>query len=84
MRSIGYRLMRFYYHVGLPVHDVLMAEGLTVEWYLDAGGRLNFDKGAPLRLFSDFAGHPNTRVARWEANACSRLVVSGPELAEVR
>jgi autotransporter-associated beta strand protein len=67
-----------YYHVELARHDVLKAEGLPVETYLDAGNRASFDNGgAIVRLHPDFA----TRA--WEAAACAELVVSGPQLAAV-
>ena len=68
-----------YWHVELPHHTVLLAEGLPVESYLDAGDRANFDNGsAPLRLHPDFA----TRA--WEARGCAPLLISGPPLEAIR
>ena len=68
-----------YFHVELPRHDVLLAEGLPVESYLETGDRANFDNGgAPLRLHPDFA----TRT--WEARGCAPIVVSGPALDAAR
>jgi hypothetical protein len=68
-----------YYHVELPRHDVLLAEGLAAESYLDAGDRGNFaNGGTAVRLHADFA----SRV--WEAQGCAPLVVSGAVLAAVR
>jgi hypothetical protein len=68
-----------YYHVELPGHDVLLAEGLPTESYLDTGDRANFfNGGGPIVLYPDFA----SRV--WEAAGCARLVVTGPELAAAR
>jgi hypothetical protein len=68
-----------YYHVELPGHSVLLAEGLSVESYLDTGDRSNFVNGdGPIALYPDFA----SRV--WEAEACAPLVVTGNELAAVR
>ncbi len=68
-----------YYHVELPRHDVLLAEGLPAESYLDTGDRANFaNGGAVMRLHPDFA----SRV--WEAEGCAPLVVSGPVVAGVR
>ena len=45
-----------YFHVELPRHAVILAEGLTVESYLDTGARADFhhDRGT-IRLFPDFA-----------------------------
>jgi len=68
-----------YYHVELPRHDVLLAEGLAVESYLETGDRANFDNGdTSLRLYPDFSSRT------WEAQACARLVVAGAKLAAVR
>ena len=45
-----------YYHVETGTrHEVILAEGLTVESYLDLGDRANFHQvGDPIRLFPDF------------------------------
>jgi hypothetical protein len=68
-----------YYHIELPAHDVLLAEGLAVESYLDTDHRAAFDNGlAPVVL------HPEFGVHRWETGGCARLVVTGPELEKVR
>ena len=68
-----------YWHVELPAHDVILAEGLTCESYLDTGNRCAFaNGGAAIDLHPDFA----QRV--WEAEACAPQVVRGPILAAVR
>jgi hypothetical protein len=68
-----------YYHVELPRHDVLLAEGLPAESYLDVDDRGNFDNGGTVvRMHPDFA----TRV--WEAEGCAELVVTGPVFDTVR
>jgi Hint domain len=68
-----------YYHVELPRHDVLLAEGLPAESYLDTGDRRNFaNGGAAIALYPDFA----SRV--WDAQGCAPLVVTGPRLEAVR
>lgn len=68
-----------YYHIELPHHDVLLAEGLPVESYLDTGGRSNFENsGMPIAL------HPDFSARMWEAMGCAPLVVTGPILAAVR
>jgi hypothetical protein len=68
-----------YYRVELPRHDVVLAEGLPVESYLDTGDRANFANcGAAVRLHPDFA------TRSWEAFGCAPLVVTGPQLAAVR
>lgn len=74
-----------YFHVeladgtGEAVHDVLLAEGLACESFLDTGNRNAFANGdGPAMLHADFARRA------WDARACARLVVDGPELAAIR
>jgi Hint domain len=68
-----------YYHVELPRHSVLLAEGLAAESYLEAGDRGNFaNGGGVVALYPDFA------ALRWEAQGCAPLVVTGPELEAAR
>jgi T5SS/PEP-CTERM-associated repeat protein len=68
-----------YYHVELPQHSVLLAEGLPAESYLDTGDRANFlNNGGAIALHPDFA------VRQWEAAGCAALVVTGPRLEAVR
>ena len=64
-----------YYHVELAAHDVVLAEGLATESYLETGERANFAHGgAVVRQFPDFAARA------WDALGCAPLVVSGPQL----
>jgi hypothetical protein len=81
----GYAIMQVpvaritYYHVELPRHDVVLAEGVTVESFLDTGGRAMFDNGgSPTAMHPDFA----TRI--WEAEGCAPLVVAGHEVLSVK
>ncbi len=71
-----------YYHVELDSHDILLAEGLPVESYLDAGERGNFiNHDGAIRLIADFA----PRVAEaWEVRGCAPIVVTGARLDAVR
>jgi collagen type I/II/III/V/XI/XXIV/XXVII alpha len=70
-----------YYHVELPEHDVLWADGLPAESYLDSGDRSNFGNGGEvMRLFPDFAGS----ALVWEARGYAPLVVCGPEFEAAR
>ncbi len=60
-----------YYHVELEEHDVLLAEGLPAESYLDTGNRASFANcEEPTRLHADFAG------AQWmrETYSCAPLI----------
>ena len=60
-------------------HDMLLAEGLPCESYLDTGNRAAFENGdGPTTLHADFA----RRV--WQEQACAELVMDGPDLQAVR
>jgi len=68
-----------YYHIELPAHDVMLAEGLPVESFLNTGDRGDFvNGGGQVRL------HPEFNVLAWEAMGCARLVLVGPELDAAR
>jgi hypothetical protein len=68
-----------YFHIELSRHDVVLAQGLPAESYLDAGDRANFaNDGGLARLFPDFS------AGMWEAYGCAPLIVRGPTLDTVR
>ncbi len=68
-----------YFHVELDRHDVLLAEGLPTESYLDTANRSVFaNGGGPVVLHADFS----RRV--WEARGCAPLVLEGAVLAGLR
>ena len=72
-----------YYHVELPRHDLLLAEGLAAESYLDTGARANFSNGeGVMRLFPNLAAVGADHLR--EANGCAKLAVTGPELDAAR
>ena len=63
-----------YYHVELARHEIILAEGLAVESYLDMGDRANFGaRGEVIRLFPDFAAQltPETALV-WETRGVAR------------
>jgi hypothetical protein len=68
-----------YYHIELPQHDVVLAEGLPTESYLETGDRANFANGGSVARL-----HPDLTARAWEALGCAPLVVSGPELMAAR
>jgi T5SS/PEP-CTERM-associated repeat protein len=68
-----------YYHVEVARHDVLLAEGLMVESYLDTGDRGRFANGGKIRAL-----HPDFSARAWEMSGCAELVQTGPILAAVR
>ncbi len=68
-----------YWHVELDRHDVLLAEGLACESYLDTGNRAAFaDGGAAVRL------HPAFARAVWQGRGCAPLRCGGPPVAAAR
>jgi collagen type I/II/III/V/XI/XXIV/XXVII alpha len=74
-----------YYHVELRRHDLLLAEGLAVESYLESGNRSNFaEPGKLIRLFPDFATCPGAIAGLWETSGRAPLVVTGPKLDAAR
>ena len=73
-----------YHHIELAAHDLVLAEGLAVETYLDTGNRSSFEGGAVVEAFADFASAPDLNYFAWEARGCARLVLAGPELDAAR
>jgi hypothetical protein len=67
-----------YYHVELDAHDVVLAEGLPAESYLDDENRHAFSNGGEYAAL-----HPDLDPKSWE-NACAPRVMAGPQLTEVR
>ena len=63
-----------YHHIELAAHDVVLANGLPAETYLDTGNRT---------MFADVL-HPDFARRSWEADGCAPLVTRGPVLAAVR
>jgi Hint domain len=66
-----------YFHIALTRHDVLLAEGLPVESYLDTSQAMFGEAGI-------VALHPDLTAQVWEAEACAPLVVAGPKLAAIK
>jgi ELWxxDGT repeat protein len=81
-----------YFHIELPLHDVLLAEGLPVESFLDTGNRRMFAGQPAVALHPDFGGPdsagPGSAGAEWvrlewEAS-CAPLVLTGARLERAR
>jgi hypothetical protein len=67
-----------YWHVELDAHDLLWAEGLAAESYLDTGNRTAFvNGGAFLEAYPDF------RPKDWR-ETCVPLAIEGPALVRAR
>jgi hypothetical protein len=67
-----------YFHVELDAHDVLLAEGLACESYLDDGNRAIFANGGQAVEL-----HGRLDPKSWE-NACAPWVEAGPQLDAAR
>jgi hypothetical protein len=68
----------YYYHIELDAHDIVLAEGLPAESYLDDENRHAFSNGA-----DHTALHPDLDPKSWE-NACAPRVMAGPQLTDVK
>jgi hypothetical protein len=68
-----------YWHVELDRHDVILAEGLPCESYLDTGNRGAFANGGGAVLL-----HPDFALRIWETESCAPLVVGGAVLEAAR
>ncbi|MGI4977051.1 MAG: Hint domain-containing protein [Janthinobacterium lividum] len=67
-----------YFHVELDRHDILLAEGLPAESYLDTGNRAQFANAPVTTLHASFApGHD-------AAEPCAPLALHGPALDAAR
>ena len=66
-----------YWHVELPRHDMLLAEGAWSESYLDMGNRDAFE-GAVADAATPLALHPDFAARFWERHACVPQVRVGP------
>ena len=73
-----------YFHVELPRHDVILAEGLPCESWLDTGNRGMF-QNAPVvsPVASETASGPTAESA-WATGACAALLTDGPALQAIR
>ena len=62
-----------YWHVELSEHDVLLADGLPAESYLNTGNRSAFANGGMA-----VEAHPDFARSVWERRGCAPLVTDGP------
>ena len=68
-----------YHHLELASHDVILAEGLPCETYLDTGNRAAFEGEAAPRPI-----HPDFSRAIWAGQGCAPLATAGAELTALR
>ncbi|MCB8882577.1 Hint domain-containing protein [Acidisoma cellulosilytica] len=77
-----------YFHIELATHDIVLAEGLAAETFLDVGNRTAFaGGGSPIQLHPLFEAkgitEPDTCLT-WEALAYAPLRVTGAEVEQAR
>jgi hypothetical protein len=65
-----------YWHVELERHDVLLAEGLACESYLETGCRSAFAGGPVVQITPEFV--PADPEVIWEVAGCAPLRIAGP------
>jgi hypothetical protein len=68
-----------YWHVELDRHDLVLAEGLACESYLDTGNRGAFENGGGAVVL-----HPDFARRVWDGEACAAQIRGGPQLIEAR
>jgi len=68
-----------YWHVELPTHDVLLAENLPCESYLDTGNRSAFANTAPTTQL-----HPGFARTIWDQQGCAPLTTDGDTVTILR
>jgi autotransporter passenger strand-loop-strand repeat protein len=74
-----------YYHLELASHDVILAEGLPAETYLETGHRAAFSNGdAAVQLHPIFAPETVDAQLRWEAVGYAPLAVTGTVVESAR
>ncbi len=68
-----------WWHVELDAHDIVLANGLPAESYLDTGNRHAFSNGGPAVML-----HPNFARATWDTQGCAELVLEGSRVAATK
>ena len=68
-----------YHHIELAEHDVVLAESLPAESFLDTGNRSAFLNGGRVVQM-----HPDFSALTWDARGCAPLEVTGPRVSAVR
>lgn len=71
-----------YWHVELPSHGLLVADGAVSESYFDDGNRKHFDNYGIATLFKDFASERGN--GRYAEAACYPLLTEGDGLEAIR
>ncbi|MCB8874534.1 Hint domain-containing protein [Acidisoma silvae] len=74
-----------YYHIELATHDVIFAEGLPTETYLETGQRAAFvNGGGVIEAHPRFSPPELDAQLRWAALGYAPLVIAGPQVERLR
>jgi hypothetical protein len=73
-----------YHHIELATHDVVLAEGLPAETYLETGARFTFDAQGATALHPEFGSATQHSERIWEAFGYAPLVVAGTAIERIR
>jgi hypothetical protein len=76
--------LALYFHIELETHDVVLAEGLPAETYLDTGNRRQLAQDGVVQLNPDFILGRESNLLAWEVAGYAPLKVVGPEVERVR
>jgi hypothetical protein len=68
-----------YFHIELARHDLVLAEGLPAETYLENNDRDRFENGSGATVL-----HPDFARWNWDGRACAELVITGEAFEAVR
>jgi hypothetical protein len=68
-----------YWHVELDRHDIVVAEGLACESFLDTGNRGAFENGGAVAQL-----HPDFALGVWQRQGCAPLCRDGAEVTAAR
>jgi hypothetical protein len=71
-----------YFHIELPRHEVVLAEGAPAESWLDTGNRDMFENAGDAVALR--RARPSSVADAWAERGCGELVEGGPRLAALR
>ena len=74
-----------YYHIETERHELVLAEGLATETYLETGNRAAFANGDRVaHIHPDFGRRSDHHYLMWETFGCAPLRVTGEEVERAR
>ena len=73
-----------YHHIELATHDIVFANDMPAETYLDTGNRANFNGEEETVEHPDFSSSPDLNYFKWISDGCAPLVMVGLEVDVVR